>query len=104
VVDATRAILAGRSFISEPLARTLAHGSPPQDNVLSVCTLSPRELEIFTHIGGCLTVSQIAARLGLSVKTVEAHREHIKNKLALQTSTQVAAAAVRWIDTSSISI
>ena len=104
VVEAVRSILAGRSFISESLARALADGSLPHDTTLSVSSLSPRELEIFTHIGGCLTVSQIATRLGLSVKTVEAHREHIKNKLALQTSSQVAAAAIRWNDTSSISI
>lgn len=104
VVEAVRSILAGRSFISEPLARALADGNLPHDITLRVSSLSPRELEIFTHIGGCLSVSQIAARLGLSVKTVEAHREHIKNKLALQTSSQVVAAAVRWIDESIPSI
>ena len=86
------------------IAQALADGRLPHDITPPVTSLSPRELEIFTHIGGGLTVSQIAASLGLSIKTVEAHRENIKNKLAHQNSSQVIAAAVRWIDTSSISI
>ncbi|MGH8017891.1 MAG: response regulator [Opitutaceae bacterium] len=57
--------------------------------------LSDREFEILMLIGGGLAVSDISRRLHLSVSTVETHREHIKNKLTLQT----AAAVSRWART-----
>ena len=104
LLEAVRALLAGRSFLSESLAHALANGSNPPNGLAPVSSLSPRELEIFSLIGQCLTVSQIATRLGLAVKTVEAHREHIKNKLTLQSASQVTAAAVRWADHTSPSI
>lgn len=104
LLEAVRTLLAGRSFLSESLAHALANGRHPPDGSTAVSSLSRRELEIFSLIGQCLTVSQIATRLGLSVKTIEAHREHIKNKLSLQTASQVVAAAIRWTDQSAPSI
>jgi DNA-binding NarL/FixJ family response regulator len=92
---AIQSILAGRPWISDRLARALTSpvnpGSPTKQ-------LTPREREIFTRLGNGDAVSRIATELGLSVKTIEAHREHIKTKLGLQTATQVTIAASRWID------
>lgn len=58
--------------------------------------LSPREREVFGLIGRCLGNREIAARLGCSVKTVEAHRENIKHKLALRTGLELTAGALAW--------
>jgi two-component system response regulator NreC len=66
--------------------------------------LSSRELEVFSLIGAGMVVSQIATRLGISVKTVEAHRENIKNKLDCCNACQVVAAAARWLDETSVAI
>lgn len=60
-------------------------------------TLSNRELEVFEMIGKGLATKQIAARLGLSPKTIETYREHIKQKLSLANSTELTRSAVQWV-------
>jgi DNA-binding NarL/FixJ family response regulator len=57
--------------------------------------LSDRELEIFSMIGRGLGTREIANKLYLSIKTVEAHREHIKEKLKLKSGTELMRMAVQ---------
>ena len=42
-----------------------------------------------------MTVKEIAEKLFLSAKTIEAHREHIKAKLSLKTSAELLRFAIR---------
>jgi DNA-binding CsgD family transcriptional regulator len=42
---------------------------------------------------------QIAATLHLSIKTIETHREHIKQKLMVESATELAHRATRWVET-----
>ncbi|MCR9119050.1 MAG: LuxR C-terminal-related transcriptional regulator, partial [bacterium] len=63
----------------------------------SIETLSDRELEVFERIGDGLTTREIAGKLGLSVKTIETHREHIKIKLRLRNSVELTRRAVQWV-------
>lgn len=58
--------------------------------------LSPREREVFLHIGAGAGPAKIARDLGLSVKTVESHREKIKHKLGLDSAAALQCAALRW--------
>ena len=60
-------------------------------------SLSNREIEVYEMIGQGLTIQQIAARLHLSPKTVETHREKIKQKLNLKSSTELNRRAVQWV-------
>ncbi len=97
LIGAVRALLSGKTHFSERLLRALIAPTDRKrrhDGML----LTPRELEVFALLGGGHGVSRIAGSLGISVKTVEAHRENIKNKLGHQTAAQVQAAATRWID------
>ena len=48
-------------------------------------------------IGHGLTSRQIARQLELSPKTVETHREHIKEKLDLKNATELTKHAVQWV-------
>ena len=50
----------------------------------------------FQLIGQGMQIRDIAERLHLSVKTVEAHREHMKRKLDLDTASELLTYAVRW--------
>ncbi len=104
VAVAAQTILAGRHYASERLSQALMEGSESRLKSSASARLTSRELQIFSLIGECHTVSQIAAKLCLSVKTVEAHREHIKNKLGHQNASQVTAAAVRWLDNTAVAI
>jgi DNA-binding NarL/FixJ family response regulator len=59
--------------------------------------LTDRELQIFRLIGLALPTRTIAEKLGVSGKTVEAHRENIKNKLNLDTAAALTARAATWV-------
>jgi DNA-binding CsgD family transcriptional regulator len=57
--------------------------------------LSDRELTVFDLLGQGLGTRQIAETLQLSIKTVQAHCAHIKEKLNLSSATQLLREAVR---------
>ena len=59
--------------------------------------LTDRETEVFGMIGQGLTIRQIAHRLEISPKTIETHREHIKDKLELKSTTELTRHAVQWV-------
>jgi len=58
--------------------------------------LTPRQADIFRLIGAGTAPRQIARKLNLSLKTVEAHRENIRRKLGLESAAQVLREAVIW--------
>jgi DNA-binding NarL/FixJ family response regulator len=60
--------------------------------------LSPREFEVFLMLGGGMRVVEIAAKLGLSPKTVSTHRSRILEKTGLDDN----AAIVRCVHTSGL--
>jgi DNA-binding CsgD family transcriptional regulator len=59
--------------------------------------LTDRELQIFRLIGLAHSTRQIAEKLGVSVKTVDAHRENIKNKLGLENGAELVTRAAVWV-------
>jgi DNA-binding NarL/FixJ family response regulator len=60
--------------------------------------LTDRELEVFTLIGQAKETKDIARRLNMSGKTVEAHRAAIKRKLKLETGPELTRHAVLWVE------
>jgi DNA-binding NarL/FixJ family response regulator len=58
--------------------------------------LSAREREVFLRIGAGASNLVIARELGVSVKTIETHRENIKRKLGIDSAHGLLGAAVRW--------
>jgi DNA-binding NarL/FixJ family response regulator len=60
-------------------------------------TLTDRELQVFRLTGLALPTREIADKLGVSGKTIEAHRENIKNKLGVDTHAALVARAAQWI-------
>jgi DNA-binding NarL/FixJ family response regulator len=59
--------------------------------------LSERELQVFRELGLGKSTQEIAALLGVSVKTVESHREGIKTKLDLPHTNALVARAALWV-------
>ena len=100
-----RKALQGKVCVSEAVNRRLnngnGHGSSRGTNKIEtpespMAKLSNRELTIFELIGQGMTTRDIAAKLFLSVKTVETHREHIKTKLNLANAAELAHHATCW--------
>jgi DNA-binding NarL/FixJ family response regulator len=99
VLVAIRTILGGEVYVSEKMAarmlRTLSDRRSGQ-GASPIERLSDRELEVFRHIGKGFSSSEIAELLCISVKTIETHREHIKNKLKLPNKGDLLRYAVEW--------
>jgi DNA-binding CsgD family transcriptional regulator len=53
---------------------------------------------VFELMGQGLGTNEIATRLGLSPKTVEVHRAHIREKLAMESGSAVVRHAIRWVE------
>ncbi len=100
IVQAVRTILAGKLYLSPNMTELVVQRAfisgmdlsrPPVDR------LTDREREVFELIGQGLSSRQIAVKLEVSPKTIETHREHIKEKLELTTSTELTHYAVHWV-------
>jgi DNA-binding NarL/FixJ family response regulator len=83
LVDAIRKVAAGGAFISAEVAEQLALGAMPGATALPHEALSDREFQIFRLIAEGQSISDIAARLNLSVKTVSSHKANILQKMKL---------------------
>jgi DNA-binding NarL/FixJ family response regulator len=95
---AVRKVLKGEVYVSEKMSAVLLQrmvGNRKPDGTLPMDRLTDREMEIFRMIGAGMTVKEIAERLFLSAKTIEAHREHIKGKLNLKSSAELLRFAIR---------
>lgn len=98
LLGAIRRVLAGEIYVSPKMGATLLRrmvGSREVNATSPMERLTDRELEVFRLIGAGQSVREIADKLCLSVKTVEAHREHIKEKLSLKTSAELLRFAIR---------
>lgn len=99
LLEAIRHVLRGEIYLSSRMTGRLLRnirggGTLDQDPIGG---LSNRELEVFEMIGQGMTTQQIAHKLGLSPKTVETHREKIKDKLNLRNSAELSRRAVQWV-------
>jgi DNA-binding NarL/FixJ family response regulator len=95
LIEAIRKVASGGRYVSAELAETLASlfageakGEPHE-------RLSDRELEIMKMLASGKTVSQVAAELALSVKTISTHRARILRKMNMKTNAELTHYAVR---------
>lgn len=97
IIEAVRRIVQGKIYVSERMTeRMLQKNLANKNKPTSIEALSDRELEVFEQIGAGHSTAQIAINLKLSVKTIETHRAHIKQKLGLESATELARHAVQW--------
>ncbi len=80
--------------IASHLLRSRSNGSERPGNPAH--RLTNRELQVFQMLGEGRTTAQIAELLFLSPRTVERHRENIKNKLLLPNATELLRRATQW--------
>jgi DNA-binding NarL/FixJ family response regulator len=77
-----------------PILPPARSGEQPVAEELRV--LSPRELEVLKLVAEGHTNQEIADRLVLSIKTVQAHRANVMGKLGLDNITQLVRFAIRY--------
>ena len=101
LVAAIREVARGGLYVSEAMsARLLGRlmgGGRDEGSSSPAAQLSDREIEVFEHLGRGLGTKQIAGKLGLSVKTIETHRETIKDKLGIETASELVHHATQWL-------
>ena len=100
VLRAVRTVLRGQVFLSDVmgrqvLGRFIGASGPTERSPIS--SLSNRELQIIHHIGESRDNRQIARLTGVSLKTVEAHRSRIKEKLSLRSTSDLLRFATDWV-------
>ena len=99
VIMVIRQVLGGKIYMSENLTALFAEkfvdGRLPASGSL-VEQLSDRELETFQLLGKGYETRQVAEMMKVSMKTVQAHCAHIKEKLKLTNAAELLREAVRW--------
>lgn len=80
LVNAILTVSEGERFVCEEIQAILAK-QENDDQKRWVHLLTPRELELMKYIREGLSSKDIAARINISMKTVELHRHHILRKL-----------------------
>lgn len=96
---ALRNVRDGRVYLSPRIFIGVFRGAMARGGAIGgVAGLSDRELHIFQLIGAGVRNREIASALGISVKTVESHRENIKSKLNLHDGAELGLAALRFVE------
>ena len=100
VIEAIRRVLSGKLYVSEKTAEILAgktvRGQTTNRSVTEL--LSDRELQVFDKLGQGISTKEIAADFRVSIKTVQEYCARIKEKLGLNSATELLREAVRWHD------
>ncbi len=95
LVQALRKIAAGGAYISAEVAEQLALGAMPGGPAATHEALSAREFEVFRLLASGMSVTHIAARLHLSVKTVSTHKANLMHKMALGNQSDLVRYAIQ---------
>ena len=88
IVAAIDAVAGGGTFLSPAVSKRLFRNQTPRP------LLTPRESEILSALGRGASSKEIALELGLSVRTVEAHRQSIKRRLGIDGQAELIKYAV----------
>lgn len=95
LVRAIRTVAQGRRYVSARTAELLADELAGDGAAVPHAQLSERELQVFLRLARGESVSDIAAALALSVKTVSTYRSRVLEKLQVASNAELAAYAIR---------
>jgi DNA-binding NarL/FixJ family response regulator len=97
ILVAIREVMRGSCYFSPPVAREISTRTPEPGERAGdpFARLSTREREVLRLIAEGLSAKEIATRLFISAKTVEAHRTSVMRKLGARKATELVRYAVR---------
>jgi len=93
--QAIRKVASGGAFVTPEVAEQLALGAMPGSEGHPHESLSDREFEVFRLLAAGVTVTDIATRLKLSVKTVSTHKANLMQKMGLQNASELVRYAMK---------
>lgn len=102
LLEAIHTVLGGGVFASQTVtnhflrALSSVKGAPAPGFPLE--RLTDREMEVFELIGQAKSNQDIASRLGISPRTLDAHRAHIREKLGFADGNELTRYAIRWVE------
>ena len=94
LVSAIRKVVSGGMFVSQSAGELLARDMKRGSDVPPHTLLSDREFQVFNMIVRGKTVTDIAAELSLSVKTVSTHKTHVLEKMNLANQSELVRYAI----------
>ena len=97
LVKAVKSVLQGQRFVTTGVSDILVRGPLKVEQAAedSHTQSTPRELEIIRLVTEGKANKEIAAMLGIAVRTVETHRANIMHKLRLHSSADLVRHAIR---------
>ena len=101
VSTAINTVMEGNIYLSEAEKKRIDEHSVNKNKKDSepfdlISLLSDRQLQIFTLLGKGLGSVEIAEKLSLSIKTIDTHKENMKNKLHCDSSAELRKMAIEW--------
>ena len=101
VSTAINTVMEGNIYLSEAEKKRIDEHSVNKNKKDSepfdlISLLSDRQLQIFTLLGKGLGSVEIAEKLSLSIKTIDTHKENMKNKLHCESSAELRKMAIEW--------
>jgi DNA-binding NarL/FixJ family response regulator len=100
MLDAIETVLSGKIYVSAVMRDRLLETMftrREETETPSVERLSDRELQVLELIGQGYGAAEMAKVMNLSVKTVNAYRDHIKDKLRIEVAGDLRRFAVKWV-------
>ena len=94
LVQALRAVCRGEMFLTQSISRTIVQAFLLKDD-LPDKPISDRERQVLQLVAEGKTTKEIAALLGISVKTAESHRSNMMDKLDIHDTAGLVRYAVR---------
>jgi two-component system invasion response regulator UvrY len=94
LLKAVRTVLAGRRYVSSALAELLVSDLDGDAQQPLHTKLSEREFQILCKLAAGKAVSEIAAELCISVKTVSTYRTRVLQKMSFKTNADLTAYAL----------
>ncbi|MEI6674964.1 MAG: response regulator transcription factor [Verrucomicrobiota bacterium] len=102
LLQAIRCVLGGGVYASPAVTnhflQTLVPGRGPAKLSFPLERLTDREIEVFELIGLAKGNHEIASQLGISPRTVDVHRAHIRDKLGIEDGNALTRHAIRWVE------
>ena len=99
LAEAIRKVMEGEQYFGQKISQVIFKGFYNQSKGERVANenkdLSKREVEVLRQIASGLSNREIADKLFISIRTVDAHRNHIMQKLGLKSTAQLVKYAIR---------